>query len=124
MHMRVRMLGTFKTGLAMLVLLVWVIVTPAPIQAQVSGASLSGTVNDTSGAPLVGAKVAIENLATGVSRDTATDAVGSIPHRTYCRERTRSQFQRPGLRRGAEGCHADGRRTVDHKLHHAGWRGD
>src|ERR1035441_3736410 len=76
MHMRVRMLGTFKTGLAMLVLLVWVIVTPAPIQAQVSGASLSGTVNDTSGAPLVGAKVAIENLATGVSRDTATDASG------------------------------------------------
>jgi hypothetical protein len=70
------MLGTFKTGLAMLVLLVWVIVTPAPIQAQVSGASLSGTVNDTSGAPLVGAKVAIENLATGVSRDTATDASG------------------------------------------------
>jgi hypothetical protein len=74
--MRVLILGTLKVGLAMLALLAWVIVTPATIQAQVAGASLAGTVNDTSGAPLVGAKVAIENLATGVSRDTTTDASG------------------------------------------------
>lgn len=74
--MRVRMLGTFKASLAMWALLAWVTFTPAPIQAQVAGASLSGTVNDTSDAHVAGAKVAIENLATGVSRDTTTDANG------------------------------------------------
>ena len=74
--MRIRMLGTLKVGLAILALLAWVTVTSSPIQAQVAGASLSGIVNDTSAASLAGAKVAIENLATGVSRDTTTDAGG------------------------------------------------
>src|ERR1700736_463144 len=74
--MRVCMSGTFKTGLAMLALLAGVAVTPAPIQAQVAGATLSGTVSDTSGASLAGAKVTIENLGTGISRDTTTDKDG------------------------------------------------
>jgi len=74
--MRVPMLGTFKAVLAMLALLAWVTVPPSSIQAQVAGASLSGTVSDASGAALAGAKVAIENLATGVSRATTTDANG------------------------------------------------
>ena len=66
----------FKAGLAALTLLALAAITPAPIRSQVAGASLSGTVSDPSGAPLVGAKVAIENLATGVSRDTTTDTSG------------------------------------------------
>jgi hypothetical protein len=60
----------------MFALLAFLIVAPASIQAQVAGASLSGTVSDASGAALAGAKVAIENVATGVSRDTTTDANG------------------------------------------------
>lgn len=74
--MRVPTLGTFKAGLAMFALLAWLIVTPAPMQAQVAGAALSGTVSDASGASVAGAKVTIENLATGVTRDTTTDANG------------------------------------------------
>jgi outer membrane receptor protein involved in Fe transport len=76
MQMRVPTLGTFKAGLAMFALLVWLIVAPARMQAQVAGASLSGTVSDASGAALAAAKVTIENLATGVSRETTTDKDG------------------------------------------------
>ena len=47
-----------------------------PARAQVVGASLSGTVGDTSGAVLPNAKVAIENVATGVTRVITTDSVG------------------------------------------------
>ena len=74
--MRVPTLGTFKAGLAMFALLAWLIVAPARIQAQVAGASLSGTVSDASGAALAATKVTIENLATGVSRETTTDKDG------------------------------------------------
>jgi outer membrane receptor protein involved in Fe transport len=74
--MRICALRTCKTGIAILILLVCALMTPFSIQAQVAGASLSGTVSDTSGAPLVGAKGTIQNLATGVSRDTTTDASG------------------------------------------------
>ncbi|MBS1867596.1 MAG: TonB-dependent receptor, partial [Acidobacteria bacterium] len=49
---------------------------PTPAIAQVAGASLSGTVNDTSGGPIPNAEVSIENLATGVTRATTTDKVG------------------------------------------------
>jgi len=44
--------------------------------AQVSGASLSGTVTDTSGALIPNAKVSIANTATGVTRDVTTDSAG------------------------------------------------
>jgi len=44
--------------------------------AQVSGATLSGTVSDPSGAVIAGAQVAITNKATGVSRTVPTDAAG------------------------------------------------
>jgi hypothetical protein len=67
--------STCKTGFSFFVLFVWIILS-LPIQAQVAGASLSGTVTDASGAALAGAKVMIENLATGVSRETTTDKDG------------------------------------------------
>ena len=44
--------------------------------AQVSGATLSGTITDPSGAAIAGAKVSIANKATGVTRDVTTDAAG------------------------------------------------
>src|ERR1700694_926802 len=65
-----------NSTLAMLALLIFTILSPAPARAQVAGASLSGTVTDTSGAAMAGAKVGIENVATGVSRDATTDSSG------------------------------------------------
>lgn len=44
--------------------------------AQVSGATLSGTVKDSSGAFIPSAKLAITNVATGVTRTIAADAAG------------------------------------------------
>ncbi len=49
---------------------------PAPVWAQVAGASLSGTVTDTSGAVIPNAKISIKNEATGVTRGVASDAAG------------------------------------------------
>jgi hypothetical protein len=44
--------------------------------AQVSGATLSGTVSDPSGAVIAGAQITIANRQTGVSRAVTTDASG------------------------------------------------
>ena len=49
---------------------------PAPVRGQVAGASLSGTVTDTSGAVIPNAKISIKNEATGVTRGVASDAAG------------------------------------------------
>jgi outer membrane receptor protein involved in Fe transport len=48
----------------------------APIYGQVTGATLSGTVTDASGAVVPGAQISIKNLATGVTRDVVTDTAG------------------------------------------------
>jgi hypothetical protein len=74
--MTIRTFRTLKFGLAILIVAILGVVTPAPTQAQVAGATLSGTVSDPSGAPMVDAKVKIENVATGVGRDTTTDKDG------------------------------------------------
>src|SRR5579863_5018488 len=51
-------------------------IAAGPVYAQVSGATLSGTITDPSGAAIAGAKVSIANKATGVVRDVTTDAAG------------------------------------------------
>jgi hypothetical protein len=48
----------------------------APVSAQVTGATLSGTVTDASGAVIPNAQVSIKNTATGVSTDVSTNADG------------------------------------------------
>src|SRR6202163_1998549 len=47
-----------------------------PIYAQVAGATLNGTVSDSSGAGVPNANVSIRNTATGVVRDVTTDSDG------------------------------------------------
>ena len=44
--------------------------------AQVSGATLSGTITDPSGAAIAGAKISIANKANGAIRDVTTDTAG------------------------------------------------
>src|SRR5713226_4577756 len=53
-----------------------VTIAASPASAQVSGATLSGTITDPSGAVIAGAQVSIANKATGVTRAVTTDAAG------------------------------------------------
>lgn len=57
-------------------LLLWSLLIPAHLRAQVTGATLSGTVQDESGSVVPGAAVVIKNLATGVVTTVAADADG------------------------------------------------
>src|SRR6266700_2847382 len=53
-----------------------------PAHAQVTGATLSGTITDASGGVIAGADVSVRNTATGISKDTTTDSAGlySVPN--------------------------------------------
>jgi outer membrane receptor protein involved in Fe transport len=48
----------------------------APVSAQVTGATLSGTVTDQSGGVVPKAEISIKNIATGVTRAVRTDSAG------------------------------------------------
>jgi outer membrane receptor protein involved in Fe transport len=63
-------------ALAAWTMIMLTIFAPAPIHAQVVGASVSGRVSDASGAVIANAKVTIENVGTGVVREVATDKDG------------------------------------------------
>jgi Carboxypeptidase regulatory-like domain/TonB-dependent Receptor Plug Domain/TonB dependent receptor len=70
-------------GLVVYVLLALVAgLVSSPAHAQVAGATLSGTVTDTSGAVVVNAMVSVKNTATGVVHDVTTDTAGlySVPN--------------------------------------------
>jgi hypothetical protein len=47
-----------------------------PVYGQVTGATLSGTVTDTSGAAIVEAQIIISNISTGVDRTAVSDSAG------------------------------------------------
>ena len=47
-----------------------------PIPAQNSGATLSGTVTDSSGLPVANARISVSNVFTGQTAETRTDASG------------------------------------------------
>jgi hypothetical protein len=47
-----------------------------PVHAQVTGATLSGTVTDASGGAIAGAQVSVRNTATGITKDATTDSAG------------------------------------------------
>ena len=63
-------------GLSLLAALVLSFFIATPSRAQVTGATLSGTVTDPSGAVIPHAKVSIENTATGVVRNVTSDSSG------------------------------------------------
>ena len=50
--------------------------TAVPANAQVTGATLTGTITDASGAVVAGAQISIKNSATGSTRDVTSDTNG------------------------------------------------
>src|SRR5262249_28524037 len=62
-------------------LILTVVVGVNRLDAQVRTATISGTVADSSGAVLVGAKIEVKNLGTGITQSAITDSQGrySIP---------------------------------------------
>jgi len=71
-----------KIAVSAFVILAVAILSTSPAYAQVSGATLSGTITDPSGAAIAGAMVTITNKATGVTRAVPADAAGfySVPN--------------------------------------------
>jgi hypothetical protein len=63
-------------SLLLYVMLTFAVLLSNPAYAQVAGATLAGTVTDTSGAAVPNAKVSIKNGSTGVERDITTDSAG------------------------------------------------
>jgi carboxypeptidase family protein/TonB-dependent receptor-like protein len=70
------------TSLAILVTLLFSLMTGAVAHAQVTGATVSGTVTDPSGGVVANAAVSATNTATAVTRDATSDSAGlyTIPN--------------------------------------------
>src|ERR1700730_14619061 len=68
--------GIVAACLATLVVLLFSPLALAPVSAQVTGATLSGTVTDQSGAVVPKAGISIKNIATAVTRGVTTDPAG------------------------------------------------
>jgi hypothetical protein len=47
-----------------------------PLHAQVTGATISGTITDATGGVIAGAEISVRNTATGIIRNTTTDSAG------------------------------------------------
>src|ERR1700676_2910242 len=77
----VMMFAKFKAVVALVLLSMLVSV---PVHAQVSGATLSGTVTDPNGSGVPNVTVSIKNTAMGIAREVATDTAGfySVPNLT------------------------------------------
>src|SRR5438093_7979415 len=58
-------------------ILVLCLVAPVPLDAQVAGATRSGTITDGQGGVVPGATVSVTNVATGVMATTRTNEVGA-----------------------------------------------
>src|ERR1700682_3380967 len=65
---------------ASFVLFAWILwiclMVSLPLRAQVTGATISGTITDASGGGIVGAQVSVRNTATGINRNTTADSAG------------------------------------------------
>ena len=80
--MGVGRINRFTTSFAILLTLSFSLMAGVVAHAQVTGATLSGTVTDPSGAVVSGATVSTRNTATAVVRDATTDSAGlyTIPN--------------------------------------------
>jgi Carboxypeptidase regulatory-like domain len=67
--------GAARRAVGVSVLAIAFLLVPC-LQAQETGATLSGKVTDPSGAAVANAKISIKNLATGESAEMQTDATG------------------------------------------------
>lgn len=73
---------TFAAVLSLLATLFLILLTGSTAHAQVVGATLTGTVTDSSGGVVVGATVSATDTATAASREVTTDSAGvyTIPN--------------------------------------------
>ncbi len=69
-------LGRYSIFLNATAFIVFVMMLVCSVNAQETRATLSGTVTDPSGATLVGAKLALSNVATGVTANAVTNGQG------------------------------------------------
>jgi hypothetical protein len=68
--------GNLAAAIAIFLILLGSLLTSVPANAQVTGATLTGTVSDPSGSIIAGAEVNIRNLGTGIVRTVTTDSAG------------------------------------------------
>ena len=68
--------GIFVPAMFLLAAIVLVFCSVLPAHGQVSGATLSGTITDTSGAVVSNAKISVKNVDTGVIRDATSNNDG------------------------------------------------
>src|ERR1700692_4712988 len=76
------------TKILVLICALGLLFSATPLRAQVTGATLSGTVSDTSGGVIAGAQVSIRNIATDITKDAASHSAGfytapNLPPGTY-----------------------------------------
>src|SRR4029077_7795281 len=67
---------TWKCALCFASMLILCASGVVPLNAQVAGAMLTGTVKDSSGGVVPNAQVAITDVATGVTRNVSSDSAG------------------------------------------------
>src|SRR3984893_632657 len=67
---------SFGRRLSVCLSLACALLASTPVNAQVAGATLAGTVSDDSGAAVANANVSITNTATGIVREVTTDSAG------------------------------------------------
>ena len=68
--------GNWGVAIILAVMMILGVCWPSQAFAQVSGATLSGTVTDPTGAVVANAQISVRNTATNVTRDLTTDTAG------------------------------------------------
>ena len=77
-----------KPKTAVFVVFAWILgfclMVSLPLHAQVSGATVSGTITDATGAVIAGAEISVRNTDTGIVRNTTADSAGfyTVPNLT------------------------------------------
>src|SRR6267378_4270403 len=67
-----------STKILVLICALGLVFSATPLRAQVSGATLSGTITDAQGGAVVGAKISAKNGATSVTTESTTNSSGAF----------------------------------------------